>query len=503
MAKKGKSHSLSVRLLKEDKTINDIVDDSFGDLIIDETMGEDSIKGYLLDEPPNQAWWKNYLKIDRDVFNKTNSFILFITADKRIFAYTFGFAHNNLKLDDIVENFGFMATINSLDGEKLKSIETHNPSNNTKQTKIVSSILTNIYEYYFNDQMDMVQRLSGKVKDEFSDLFKNPTGIDGLKISTKKSKDELIELSKTLLERYLSEDYLKDDNLKNINKIKKASSAISKELDEMLIKSMKNNADGIFLTDFEMIECDELYKYKFKGNVFDDFELEEIKQQITLDSIKALREERVHILKSEDEKDYKSWSLYKCLSADFKLEDKHYYLARGFWYQIDDDFLAEIDNIQKHLLSEHDFPKYKKGNEYEYNKYVVNSNSTKYHLFDRENVNIKGRSKIEICDIYDKENNIFYHIKRGNGTSALSQLWNQGLISEQIANSGVPKYIDKFKEVCGNDLKEGRKVYYGIISKPNLPIFSQLSLYNILNSFKQMGIKENSVRYFFIEESCE
>ena len=503
MADREKSYILSVRLLKKGVSIDDIKDADFGEAIIDEK----SLKGYLLRSKPNLVWWQKYLGLDTEISNYNHSFILFVFVEGRCFAYTFGFGHNKLKPEYIEENFGFLVTLNSVDGSRLKSLELYSPASNTKQRKIVSSILTDIYDYGFNDQQDLINKLVGVVKPEYSELFKNPTGADSLKITTKKSKDELISLSKTLLERFLSEDYKNDENLKSINSIQKASKTVVEVLDNLLLKGLKDRSQDIFLSDYEILGSDEIYTYKLKSIEKPDLCLEDFIDTIDLSDISKLKSQQITLLKPDKKEFNKKWSVYKCLSADFEYEGNHYFLAKGVWYQIEKELLDSIKNIEKYeiknplpnALVRKDKDK-KERNELEgdYNKRVA-ATSNDYCLFDKNlATQVHGKGRIEICDIHDKANNIFYHIKNGNNSSTLSHLWNQGVVSEQVANLGDRSYCDTYKKVAKQELQGNRKVYYGIISKSKLPIFSRLALYNAINILKQTGMEDRSIGYFFI-----
>ena len=502
MAHKEKSYALSVRLLKKGVSIDDIKDEDFGAA----TINEKNLKGYLLHSKPNLVWWQKYLGLDKEISNYNHSFILFVFVDDRCFAYTFGFGHNKLKPEYIEENFGFLVTLNSVDGSRLKSLELYSPASNTKQRKIVSSILTDIYDYGFNDQQDLINKLVGAVKTEYSELFKNPTGADSLKITTKKSKDELIGLSKILLERFLSEDYKNDENLKSINSIQKAPKTVVEALDNLLLKGLTEHSQNIFLSDCEILGSDEIYTYKLRNVEKPDLCLEDFIDIIDLSDVEKLKSQQITLLKPDKREFNKKWYVYKCLSADFEYEGNHYFLAKGVWYQIEKELLNSIKNIEKYeiknplpnALVRKDKDK-KERNELEgdYNKRVARTNN--YCLFDKAlAIQVLGKGKMEICDIHDKEKNIFYHIKNGNNSSSLSHLWNQGVVSEQVANSGDAKYCEQYEKVAKQQLQPNRKVYYGIISKPKLPIFSQLSLLNAINILKQTGMTDDSIKYFFI-----
>lgn len=210
-------------------------------------------------------------------------------------------SHTKIKTEYCEDNFGFLVTINSINGEKLKSIDAYSPASNTKQKRVVSSILSNIYEYDFNDNQDLVQKLSGIIKDEYKYLFTNPTGADSLSITSKCSKEDLVNISSKLLDRFTSSDYERDPYLKNINKIKKATQEEINTLNDILLQKINNHDySDIYMADFEILEFEQFYAYKFGNSEFFDLSLEHIElgQDLTLDKLKSLK---ISVLKTKDD----------------------------------------------------------------------------------------------------------------------------------------------------------------------------------------------------------
>lgn len=487
-----KSRKLSVRLLKENLSFQDSYKDDFNNL---QPISQDQTFGvYLISGTKNAPWWKDYLGIQNELLNTTNSAILTVNTSGRIFVYTFGFAHNKLRSECFEENFGFLVTLNSLDGQKLKSIDAYSPASNTKQKRVVSSILSNIYEYDFNDNEDLIQRISGVIKEEFKELFTNPTGTDSLSINSKSTKEELKNISDKLLERFSSKDYLNDPNLKNINKISKATQTNVTQVNSILLDKLNHrDYSDIYMADLEILDPSDFYAYKFGDNIFYDLCIENLNLDQDL-SIEKLNSMRISVLRDMDDHNPIQWNLYKCLVFDHE----NFFLSKGTVYEIGRDFLTVVNNFLVDFKANNYLPNAnEEEKEGEYNQRVTNNDTL--FLFDKNCPRIESRGSVEICDIYDKPNNRFIHIKRAESSASLSHLWSQGVVSEQVANIQHPKYKKKFHEVTGIDLPETRHIWYGIIKKSEtLPIFSKISLYNHINILKSMGKKDDEIKYFFI-----
>lgn len=487
----SKTRKFSVRLLKSGKTFKESHKGIFD---FHNISRDGTFTTYISYGKENPPWWRAFLEIEKKLLNKSNSAILTVKVKDRVFVYTFGSAHNQLKQECFEENFGFLVTINSIDGEKLKSIDLYSPASNTKQKRVVSSILSNIYEYDFDDSKDLVQKITGVIKDEYKELFTNPTGTDTLSIHSKSTKDELKEVSEKLLDRFYSEDYKNDPYLKDINKIKKASIEEVDKLNRKLLEKLNNHDfSDIYMADAEILDQTDFYLYKFGNREFSNLSIDEFDLPKSLD-IKTLKTLRFSVLKSEDDSHPVQWNLYKCLV----FEQGNIFLSKGVVYEIEQDFLKEInDSINKHKIPNF-LPNVKQTErEDSYNRRVCDDRTR--FLLDKKCLNIEGYSKIEICDIYDKAEKSFIHIKKAESSSSLSHLWNQGVVSEQLANSKNKIYRTKFKQEVSADVPEKRKIYYGIIKDTEtLPIFSKISLFNTIKLLKSLGKEDDDIKYFYI-----
>jgi uncharacterized protein (TIGR04141 family) len=111
-----------------------------------------------------------------------------------------------------------------------------------------------------------------------------------------------------------------------------------------------------------------------------------------------------------------------------------------------------------------------------------------------------GHSQIEFCDILTKSKKII-HIKHYGGSSVLSHLFQQGLISGELFVSD-----SEFRKKLNDKLKAGWKlsdskqkiissdyeVVFAIISnspdeRPNIPFFSRVGIKNVKRRLESFG----------------
>lgn len=181
--------------------------------------------------------------------------------------------------------------------------------------------------------------------------------------------------------------------------------------------------------------------------------------------------------------------------ATVEYNNKAYTINDGQWYEIEKDYVEKIKNEYNLIQpSSINFINHKKGDtEKKYIKKMVNEND-EYYLMDAKNIaHGGGYSKIELCDILTE--NKLIHIKKYAGSSVLSHLFNQGLVSAELIKNDA-NFINKVNEKI--TIKEFKidenkkyKVVFAIISNkdqeiPKIPFFSKVSINNVVRRLKSM-----------------
>jgi len=107
-------------------------------------------------------------------------------------ALTFGQVHHNLKQHSFEYDFGLRVTLNMLNPRELRSADMVEPGPaRRKRTQVpVSTELTYLD---FDANSEIIRSLTGKVKPEYDELFRNVTGSTSLKVSLKLLPAELVD----------------------------------------------------------------------------------------------------------------------------------------------------------------------------------------------------------------------------------------------------------------------------------------------------------------------
>lgn len=217
---------------------------------------------------------------------------------------------------------------------------------------------------------------------------------------------------------------------------------------------------------------------------------------------KALVRWRIEVA-DEDDNQQEEWSIYRCLYAEVEDDGSTFLLNNGQWYRIESDFLKEVsEEVATIPLLSINLPPYSDADEESYNLRVSNE-QPHFCCMDQKTVELKkrGLTKIEFCDLYGLGKEIV-HIKRYSGSSELSHLFQQGVVSAELF-----AHEAEFRELVNDKLPnshkmshpeeklapEDYKIVYGIISRSKselaLPFFSKIVLRNARRRLRDLGFE--------------
>ena len=210
--------------------------------------------------------------------------------------------------------------------------------------------------------------------------------------------------------------------------------------------------------------------------------------------------------KDEDHTTLKTWSGYECIYCEVIYKNKHYELRAGVWYEINIDFVKEInavmESIPTYMVS---LPEYNHDSEGAYNKDVADNNAN-IKCMDTKNIYIGGgQSRFEFCDLVHQKNGHdkltdLIHVKHYTSSATLSHLFSQGVVSAEIFRSSEearkklytkhPGVMPLTDPVIMPTASNYRVVYaiYDIAALPTkLPFFSKVNLKNAYKRLQLLG----------------
>lgn len=516
------TNKLSVYLIKESRSdVKDIFDDI--DSLTPRKIDDNSTLYYTGSLPKPPAWLGRFFgptvanSLSGALYSAYVSAVLLvqIPIDGKVqrFAITFGLGgHQLLASGSFEERFGLMCTLNLVSPESLRSIDKSNMGLSPKQAREQINKAGDIADFGIDIEQDLVKAVTGTCTD--SSIGSTVTGKDSLHISSKTDMSNLTATLEMHYRAFRSDTYKTNFSwIDQVAEIKDPN--LRAALDERLVEgiSNRNTSTTIWLAVPEVIEWADVKGFYYQGGVrtfvsdlylgdlIDHFEA--ITKNLDL---QALKDQRINVVSASNEHVIGNWRAYNCLYAEIEHEDELYILNNGKWYCVNRDFVGLVNKDYDEILGDStDLPNFNDADEGAYN--IRAARELGLTCMDAKNISYGGgHSKIEFCDLFDHPGRRLIHVKRYGGSSVLSHLFNQGVVSAQLMLSDEPFRREVNGKLPGNEQFTPVKnrpnpgeyeVIFAVISgvtKPlNVPFFSKVSLRNARRNLELFGIKKISL----------
>jgi uncharacterized protein (TIGR04141 family) len=437
-------------------------------------------------------------EIGDDAFGESSSVgaALILKLRENKFVITFGTGFHLLHDDAIERDFGLKVTLNSVDPEKLRSLDKssydHKPLNSRNQS--IKEV--DIFDLRIDSEVEMLYAVTGA---SAVDVFgSHVTGRDALTVVTSSSMNELYKILDEAIFRYGMQLPEAFEWVDNVNRVRDSDyiEILDLELDELLLS---NSVSNLWLGEPEIVDWEHQVGYSFNmharterysvldiNSLFDYLKLKSI-----VPSVEALKSIQVHV-NDVNYQSSKVWAAYKCLYAEIKYGSNQYIMRNGMWYKVNSDFVKRIDAQLSTLGTyEHVFPVYEHDREEDYNFSLTSDAS--FELLDKKNIRIGGAyDKLEFCDLIRNGNDLI-HVKYYRSSGTLSHLFSQGCVSAEAFITDV-NFRVKLNDKLPSSIKLARpdarpnpgdyKIVYAIATSKKLPselpFFSKVTLKNAM-----------------------
>ncbi|WP_100915517.1 TIGR04141 family sporadically distributed protein [Pseudoalteromonas spongiae] len=464
---------------------------------------------YIKKQPPKSAppWSKLFTsenQVDISEFGTSSSVgaVFVVKLSGATFILSFGTGFHLLKSEAIERDFGLKVTLNSVDPDKLRSLDKASYDHNPLNSRTQSTVDVDIFNLHLDSEMEMLYAVTGtSLVEEFGS---NVTGRDALTIAVEANLSDIPKILSVAINKYRSNLPAKFSWVENINRVRDYDEI---ELLDMELEQYLDNKvyDHFWLGEPEIVDWESQIGYSFDMYQktlrhvtlsFDDFI--NYLNGIT-PTIDMMKNNVIHVNNSEYQS-VKSWPVYRCLYAEITFGADNYILRNGVWYKINRDFVSSVDDYLKDLdIHPFKFPVYSHDDEGDYNQYVASTHSD-FCLMDKKNIQIGGvYDKLEHCDLI-RNGNEFVHVKLYRSSSTLSHLFSQGFVAAE-AFIKDQDYREKLNPKLPNSIKlhdpklrpnpNDYNVVYGIATKKDipteLPFFSKVTLKNSLKTLRALN----------------
>ena len=497
---------LTISLIKEGIPKNRVVKEGTPTI----QLLENQILYYRNNQAANPKWMASFFNGvlgDNDALQtKSTSAVILYEINvgqpvSRIFAVCFGFGKNLLDSNVIEKRFGLLVTLNSVDADKLRSVDINSLEAIPLNNRIQSSALSAIGNFNIDIDKDLLKSVTGKSEGEM--IEGTLSGADSLSVSTDKCFDEMEGFLQHCYALYKSNHY-KETGFDWVNQMQGLKdSTIIQQLNTRLINELNSdNPQNIWTSIPEIVAYNSMDSFRLKSDViYDDLSIDIVKKEYdSAFNENNIKSRRIECLNAE-ENVVRRWSVFRCLYADFNYNQHRYLLNDGKWYEVDVDFVRRVESFYENIeLSDLPLLDYVWKDEYIYNQEVCNSNPQRYFLMDRKTIRMGG-TPIEFCDIYTSDRQ-FVHVKKYSGSSVLSHLFFQGAVSaenffnKEYREKANEKLEDGFKVPTDRITSSDYEVVFAIAKdnlqegeRPEIPFFSKVSFRSVVSRLRNFGYK--------------
>lgn len=518
-----KTQNLTIFLMKEDKTkAQDCLrsPDTLDEIKLVKGL---PFTGILFVKKPfgKPPKWLSFLQEGTgqtlDLTNKSNSAVLFLKQNERLFAITYGYGRNLLHTNCWEENFGLKVVLNTVDPDKLRCMDLERFENLKVSTKTQTSRESDLGAFGIDPTQDFLRAATGTPKN--ANFAKKVTGgADALVLSAKLAFSDLGAKCAEVLEAYDKDDYKEYfgwiDNLTVVKDPKRIES-LDKKLVELLQK--KSLPNGLYLSPPEIVDWahTEGFKYGIQNDdeqVYEDLDIDtylsfiDNRSEITLEKLKR---DRIEPISTGSSTGYTHWSVYQAIVFEIKSSKSHslYILSSGRWFKAEQNYADVVTEAVKKIkvLENFSLPDaIKKEREDRYNQRAVESDSGKLCLMDKKLFRPSGASSsVEFCDILTLDRDII-HVKKYNGSSVMSHLFSQGMVSAEtfLMDADFRRKVQErlksdspnFSGLITPQSPDARhyRVVFAVIGESDknlpdkLPFFSQLNLMQVTQRLENL-----------------
>jgi uncharacterized protein (TIGR04141 family) len=465
-----------------------------------------------IQEPEKKAEWTEGFAIttglDLAYSERRCGGVLLLGIDRTAYALSYGNGHRLIPDELTDQRFGLSFLIRRLDGGQVKDLVRRRANARGRTDSTVVPAGAPVWTLGVAENVEIIRRIGGRAKDlkvTFSsadDRAVNVEGSVGLRMRFGVEPGALVADIRECARVCREEE--PDPALEFIEYVQPVTDADTKavlddELEKLLAAPGADAGEQLIpvvptpvLQHFGQAHTFTIKIGHGRADLSSSLELQDIIRRTRVqrdgERVKKLRGGHISLNGDEAGKE-----VLACASADKWLEAnvsygaRRFFLMDGDWFEIGTDYVrASHDAISRLFpatptISLPAWSLTERRTEYDYNCYVAARSRGQCLCLDKNRAvrdPLGARSPLEICDLLGPGNELI-HVKRAEGSTPLSHLFSQGLISAQSLVAGPPAVRERFARTVAA-LPHGRtlaadfkptKVVYAVL----LPMGRQLT----------------------------
>jgi len=450
--------------------------------------------------------------------NKSAFGVVFLKADARWFAVSFGASHVKLDPAAFEHDFGLRVVLNTVDHRKLRSADLRTPEELTVTRRTQTSRQSSSEAFGIDVEKDIVRGLAGEPTDQA--FARRVAGSDALVIHKPAEAEDLEGICSEAYAKFKLDDYQEHfgwvDHIRYVR-----DDSLREKLDAELVAALHaaivaGTSDDLHLAAPAVYDPEEFGDVRYLGfrskadhpqiDILDY--LADLKTRGCSPDLEAITERHWLAEVRDDDSVQKRWKLYDCIVFEVEHGGTRYVLSGGKWYAVAKSLVDEVTAFFG-AMPKTALPSAKPGeNEADYNERVAKE-AGDLACLDRQLIRPTGAtSDIEACDFFSKKRQ-FIHVKDEAASSRLSHLFSQGLVSAMAFRTDKPfraKFRAKLEGISadhaallpGDEDEPDPKdfeVVFAVMRSPTskgemrLPFFSLVTLRQAARQITALGFK--------------
>lgn len=451
--------------------------------------------------------------------NQSTGAVLELHHAGNTFFVAFGKGYHMIEMDFMVADFGLKTALNLVKTKDIRGIDTASNKSTPLNNRIQSGLGAEVSDFPIDIDEDLLSAIEGLSRDvSFGTRVSGHRRV--LKVNFKGKLDDLPKLLLKAYQKYITALPAEFKWVENIREVSEAP--VIADLDTELLTRLhsfqaKGSAqnDNLYLIAPGIYDSDNVAGFSYGANSSQRSDI--LSLQRYLDKVLSVESAlELHHLKTgykvfakdDGHNTVNTWTGYECIYCEFEHNKKHYELRAGTWYEINVDFVKEINAVMERIPTYNvTLPKFNHDSEGAYNEFVADNDVAKnIKCMDTKNIYIGGgQSRFEFCDLVHRNNGQdkltdLIHVKHYTSSATLSHLFSQGVVSAEIFRSSEearnklytnhPGVMPLTNPVVAPKSSDYRVVYaiYDIEALPTkLPFFSKVNLKNAYNRLQLLG----------------
>ncbi|RYZ74294.1 MAG: hypothetical protein EOP09_00635 [Proteobacteria bacterium] len=379
-----------------------------------------------------------------NVISASRSAVMIVLHGGHHFAFVFGHGKSLLKATAWERDFGLKVTLNRVDPDGLRSIDSKTYEDLVVSTRRQTSRSSSLNSFDLDVARALVRGVTGNAPPNA--ILRRLTGSDSLRLSTDLTFSDLPQLLTELLAAYVDTAY--QANFGWIDNIREADSAKHPILDALLIADLATQGTQAYLAPAEVVSWDLIEAFNFTGgngtDVSEDLLISTYlsiiaRRGIALD-VDKLKHHRVRIRNVGETKFENEWSVYDCLIWEASHGGNQYALFDGRWFEISAAYATVVNNYVARITANpitllDALPDEDEG---VYNARVETGDPVNFAMLDCVRFRpSNGSSDIEFCDLLVNSGKLV-HVKKRSSSATLSHLFSQGSVACDVFLNDPP-----------------------------------------------------------------